>query len=368
MAAITTTGAQLHAPLVQPIIFCGPGSNLYPLCSNTVAADVSKDALQPAQVDLPKAMLPVFNRPMIAFALQQLLSAGLRHAIVFAPSEQHSTITAALKSLILIPPTLIQSGKKNVSSAAAAAAAAAVEEASKYPNVTVSVGLNSTSAAANAPAAGNPYLSGNTFAVSSMQNETVMRVDLLPLGPDDVTSSKSDSRVSSAASKYKKLGTAGLISWLHSVGRLDKDPLILPVDLVTQSISLTSIINSHVSGVPHPPALTCLMYERGAGEGTGKEREKDGKHAPPTHALVSSSCILIVSLPPQQARRSSSAHTTALLRSRVAPLLAAANTVPRISSFSSRTRTTSRILIRLICICACPFFGRIRTCASPPPS
>ncbi|UTT96879.1 hypothetical protein NDA17_004241 [Ustilago hordei] len=276
MAAINSGPAQSHPSLVQPIIFCGPGSNLYPLCSNTVATDVSNDAASSAQNGLPKAMLPIFNRPMIAFALQQLLSAGLRHTIVFAPSEQHSTIAAALKSLILIPPTLIQSGKKNVSTAAAAAAAAAVEEASRNPNISVSVGLNSTSASSNTPAASNAYLSGNTFAVSSTQHETVMRVDLLPLGPDDLNTSKSDSRNSSAASKYKKLGTAGLISWLHSIGRLDKDPLILPVDLVTQSISLTNIINSHVSGVPHPPALTCLMYERGAGEGTGKEREKDG--------------------------------------------------------------------------------------------
>ncbi len=103
-----------------------------------------------------------------------------------------------------------------------------------------------------------------------------MRVDLLPLGPDDVTSSKSDSSASIPAGKYKRLGTAGLISWLHSIGRLDKDPLILPVDLITQPFSLTDIINSHVSSVPQSPALTCLMYERGAGEGTGKEREKDG--------------------------------------------------------------------------------------------
>ena len=276
MATLGSGGAQSHPPLVQPIIFCGPGSNLYPLCSNTVASDVSKGAPPSGQNDLPKAMLPILNRPMISFALQQLLSAGLRHAIVFAPSEHHSIIAAALKSLILIPPTLIQSGKK-VASSAAAAAAAAAEEASKYPNVSVSVGLNSTSAASTNAAAGNPYLSGNNFAVSSMENETVMRVDLLPLGPDDASASKSDSRFSSAASNYKKLGTAGLISWLHSVGRLDKDPLILPVDLITQSISLTHIINSHVSGVPRSPALTCLMYERGAGEGTGKEREKDGE-------------------------------------------------------------------------------------------
>ncbi|SPO25162.1 related to GCD1 - gamma subunit of the translation initiation factor eIF2B [Ustilago trichophora] len=276
MAALTAGGAQSHTRLVQPIIFCGPGSNLYPLCSNTVASDVNNDATQSAPNDLPKAMLPVFNRPMIAFALQQLLSAGIRHAIIFAPSEHHSTIAAALKSLILIPPTLIQSGKKNISSAAAAAAAAAVDEASKYPNVSVSVGLNSTSAASSGPPAGNPYLSGNDFAVSATQNEIMMRVDLLPLGPEDVTASKSDSRVSSAASKYKKLGTAGLISWLHSIGRLDKDPLILPVDLITQSFSLVNLIHGHVSGVPQPPALTCLMYERGAGEGTGKEREKDG--------------------------------------------------------------------------------------------
>ncbi|KAJ9478684.1 Translation initiation factor eIF-2B subunit gamma [Pseudozyma hubeiensis] len=272
MAAIASGGSHLHPPLVQPIIFCGPGSNLYPLCSSTVAADATQDAHRSDLVDLPKAMLPVFNRPMIAYALQQLLSAGLRHAVVFAPSEHHSVIAAALKSLILIPPTLVQSGKK-LSSAAAAAAAAAVEEASKYPNVSVSVGLNSAS---TAPAASDPYLSGNSFAVSSTQNETVMRVDLLPLGPDDLVNPKSSSRVSSPASKYKKLGTAGLVSWLHSIGRLDKDPLVLPVDLITQSISLTDIINSHVSSAPESPALTCLIYERGAGEGTGKEREKDG--------------------------------------------------------------------------------------------
>ena len=287
MAAIIFGGAQPHPPLVQPIIFCGPGSNLYPLCTSTVTADVSQDAFPAEQVDLPKAMLPVFNRPMIAYALQQLLSAGLRHAIVFAPSEHHSTIAAALKSLILIPPTLVQSGKKNTSSTAAAAAAAAVEEASKYPNVSVSVGLNSTSAASSAPA-GNSYLSANSFATSSVQSETVMRVDLLPLGPEDITNSKADSRISSSASKYKKLGTAGLISWLHSVGRLDKDPLILPVDLITQSISLTDIINSHISSVSQSPALTCLMYERGAGEGTGKEREKDGKSAPANPSLHTS--------------------------------------------------------------------------------
>lgn len=277
MASLASGGAQLHPPLVQPIIFCGPGGNLYPLCSTTLAGDDdSKDPSQLAQSDLTKAMLPVFNRPMIAFALQQLVSAGLRHAVVFAPSEHHSTIAAALKSLILIPPTLIAPGKKNASSTAAAAAAAAVEEASKYPNVSVSIGLGSTSVAPSGSAASNPYLSGSSFATSSMQYETVMRVDLLPLGPDDVVSSKSDPRVPSTASKYKKLGTAGLVSWLHSIGRLDKDPLILPVDLITQSVSLTNIINSHVSGVPQPPALTCLMYERGAGEGTGKEREKDG--------------------------------------------------------------------------------------------
>lgn len=278
MAAIASGGSHLHPPLVQPIIFCGPGSNLYPLCSSTVAADATQDPLRSDLVDLPKAMLPVFNRPMIAYALQQLLSAGLRHAVVFAPSEHHSVIAAALKCLILIPPTLVQSGKK-LSSAAAAAAAAAVEEASKYPNVSVSVGLNSAS---TAPAASDPYLSGNSFAVSSTQNETVMRVDLLPLGPDDLVNAKSGSRVSSPASKYKKLGTAGLVSWLHSIGRLDKDPLVLPVDLITQSISLTDIINSHVSSAPDSPALTCLMYERGAGEGTGKEREKDGES---THVM-----------------------------------------------------------------------------------
>ncbi|PWZ01628.1 hypothetical protein BCV70DRAFT_199061 [Testicularia cyperi] len=288
LASVTASASHMHPSLVQPIIFCGPGSNLYPLCSTSNGLgqlDLSHDAAPTAAsaasaissvVDLPKAMLPILNRPMIAYPLQQLLSAGLRHAIVFAPSEHHQQIASVLKSLILIPPALVQAGKKSTSASAAAAAAAAVGEASRLPNISVSVGLNSAPTQSSSASTAHPYMSANDFSVSSVQNETVMRVELLPLGPDDTMTSKRNADVNSATKKYKKLGTAGLLRWLHSVNRLDKDPLIVPLDFISQGVSLTSVVSSHVAGIPEPPALTCLMYERGAGEGTGKEREKDG--------------------------------------------------------------------------------------------
>lgn len=55
------------------------------------------------------------------------------------------------------------------------------------------------------------------------------------------------------------------------------DPLILPVDLLAPYLPLRVLTDAHLAAVPDPPTLFALMYERGAGEGTGKERERDGE-------------------------------------------------------------------------------------------
>ncbi|EPQ29839.1 uncharacterized protein PFL1_02512 [Pseudozyma flocculosa PF-1] len=274
-----------HPPLLQPIVFCGHGNNLYPLCSSPTSAD-NLDSLNdaPSTNALPKALLPILNRPMIAYPLQQILSAGLRHAIILAPSEQHHQIAAALKTVILVPPVAVAQGKKS----SAAAAAAAVHEASKHPNLSVTVGLSSAAPTSSSTITGT-YLAGATIpsvpatvasSSSLAADSAVMKIDLLPLGPDDVAPGKSaDAGLAgpaSGAKRARKLGTAPLLSWLHSIGRLTRDPLIVPIDFIGQGVSLTTLINSHVAGVPESPAMTTLMYERGAGEGTGKEREKDG--------------------------------------------------------------------------------------------
>ncbi|KAN0060044.1 Translation initiation factor eIF-2B subunit gamma [Thecaphora frezii] len=269
-----------HPPLLQPIVFCGHGNNLYPLCSSPTSAPSLSSPTDAPSTALPKALLPILNRPMIAYPLQQILSAGLRHVIILAPSEQHQQIAAALKTIILIPPVAVPQSKK---AASAAAAAAAVYEASRHPNLAVTVGLSSTynlsGTPGSAPTGG--YLAGTNISTSSPSSadSAVMKIDLLPLGPDDVTGKIADAGLAGPASgtkRARKMGTAPLLSWLHSIGRLTRDPLIVPIDFIGQGVSLTTLINSHVAGVPEPPMMTTLVYERGAGEGTGKEREKDG--------------------------------------------------------------------------------------------
>lgn len=54
---------------------------------------------------------------------------------------------------------------------------------------------------------------------------------------------------------------------------------MLPIDLLSPSLPLRSLIDAYVTAQASAqgvPTLCCALYERGAGEGTGKEREKDG--------------------------------------------------------------------------------------------
>lgn len=70
------------------------------------------------------------------------------------------------------------------------------------------------------------------------------------------------------------------------------DPLVLPVDFVAPSLTLSSFLLSYYSScTPSPPTVTTLLYQRGAGESVGRDREKEGpsrlvaaySHAHPSH-------------------------------------------------------------------------------------
>ena len=80
----------LHAQRFQPVIFSDEGTNLYPLCDSM-------------DETMPKALVPVMNRPMIAFPLQWLVSAGFRTCLLVAPVAQHAAFYDALRSLYLVP-------------------------------------------------------------------------------------------------------------------------------------------------------------------------------------------------------------------------------------------------------------------------
>lgn len=56
----------------------------------------------------------------------------------------------------------------------------------------------------------------------------------------------------------------------------------MPVDFFAPSVPLSSFLLSYYSACdPLPPTVTALLYERGAGESVGREREKEG----PAHLL-----------------------------------------------------------------------------------
>ncbi|PWN25830.1 hypothetical protein BDZ90DRAFT_233845 [Jaminaea rosea] len=237
---------------LTPIIFAGPGSNLYPLCDPYSSS--TTDAL-------PKALLPLANRPLISFPLQHLVSAGFKHAIVLAPSHQHKAIEGALKGVRLHPPAVV--GQKG-----AAAAAAAAASSSTSSNIAVVDGLS----------AGSKHWESSTNAA--------IVVELLPLGPYDGKDSNQSSKDTAAGDgqdendgfrRIARPGTAELLRWVASIGKLETDPLVLPLDLVSPSVPLSSFLLSYYSECdPTPPTLMSLLYQRGAGEAVGREREKEG--------------------------------------------------------------------------------------------
>jgi translation initiation factor eIF-2B subunit gamma len=221
-----------------PIIFSGPGSNLYPLCDpSTSTASASK------------ALLPIANRPLLAFALQNLLSAGLTSCLLIAPSSQHAAISKSLAATRLVPPfTPIFLGDKR--------RAKESKEEKKVTNVVVVDSLTHSSSDA-----------------------TTMKVELLPLGPYD--GKDVVDIVYQEDFRAHNLGTAELLRWVASLGKLEADPLVMPVDLINPSMPLRDLIDLYTNAQASKhgvPTACCALYERGAGDGTGREREKDGEY------------------------------------------------------------------------------------------
>lgn len=243
-----------HGPRFQPVIFSDAGSNLYPLCELPTER-------------LPKAVIPVMNRPMIAYPLQWLALAGFRSCLVVAPEAEHSVLANALRSLYLVP--------TGASSAdAAAAAAAASSDVNTQSNVLVTfgdAGAWPTAGAGKAPgSADDDPMSGDPLHV-----EPVMHIEILPAGPSEGENVRSLLHPSTSVSRTR-WGTAQLIYWLAATRRLEADPLVVPVDLVLTHLPLQSFLAAYLTATPEAPCVSCLFYERGAGEGTGKERERDG--------------------------------------------------------------------------------------------
>ncbi|CAO1629089.1 unnamed protein product [Sympodiomycopsis kandeliae] len=309
---------------LTPIIFCGPGSNLYPLCDPSSSSTSTQVSTTSLPTSLPKSLLPIANRPLISFPLQQLVSAGIKYAIVLAPINQHKAIENALKSVRLqVPNTTATSGTTSTPYLPFLASGKQQES-----NIAVYTGID------------NPTKSSTGGSSSSAGID--IRVHLLPLGPydtlgfigdddqvvekedesesdqdDDAQSSAEDER--NAFRRISRPGTAELLRWLDSIGKLEFNPLILPVDFIAPSIPLSSFLLSYYSSCkPSPPTISTLLYERGAGETVGRDREKEG---PPTILtayssknqndttvanLLTSHDLLLLSEPPTSSNSSSS--------------------------------------------------------------
>ena len=232
-----------HAARFQPVIFSDAGTNMYPLC----------DA---PEGPTPKALLPVLNRPMIAYPLQWLVSAGFRSCLLVAPVAEHAALAAALRTLELAPPS-VRDADAGVDAAGAPAAVAGGRTGGRS-NVLVSVG--------NAP---------TPLADASSAEAPLMYIELLPYGPAPGDTVRSIQHPKTTVSR-SRWSTAQLLYWLAATHRLEADPLVVPVDLIAPHLPLASFLSTHLATMPEPPCVSCLFYERGAGEGTGKERERDG--------------------------------------------------------------------------------------------
>ncbi|CAD6888262.1 unnamed protein product [Tilletia controversa] len=248
----TGSGSADPPPMFTPILFClpteGASISLSPLASTSTATATSTStatatsstANAGANLDgsgggggsdeehgLPAALLPIANRPLIAFALQQLVSAGIRHAIVCAPAAQHSLFAHTLRQLHLVT----------------------------SPSTT-------TASSANVQVLVDP-LPGTSRRSNPSANTYALRIDLVPLGPADRTDKTRISAAGTAAAsalsaatttatetairkrKTRPLGSAELLLWLASEGWLEADPLILPYDLLTPSLPLTALLRAH---------------------------------------------------------------------------------------------------------------------------
>lgn len=238
----TTMVPPAHAQRFQPVIFSDAGSNLYPLC------DMPQDTL-------PKALVSVLNCPMIAYPLQWIVSAGFRTCLLVAPESEHSALAAALRSLYLVPAGVSHdaSNARNVEISA-----------SDQSNVSVRTGNASSAGPVGVDALVEPSVSA-----------PVLHVDLVPAGPAPDEPVRSLLQPTATVSRAR-WGTAQLLYWLAVKRQLTADPLVVPVDLIAPHMPLASFLATHLAATPEPPTVSCLFYERGAGEGTGKERERDG--------------------------------------------------------------------------------------------
>ena len=242
---------------LQPIIFSGPGSNLYPLCD---ASSSSASAC--------KALLPVANRPLIAYALQNLLSTGLTSCLLLAPASQHPAIIKALQGVRLTPPAALPvPGEKRK--------AKEVKDEKKWIGVSIVDGNGGTSSASGGGGGGSS--STSNAHQSSTSDATNMKVEILPLGPYD--GKNSEEAKQQDGFRRQILGTAELLRWVASLGKLEADPLVVPVDLISPSMPLKDLVHLYTeaqASFAGTPTACCALYERGAGDGTGRERERDG--------------------------------------------------------------------------------------------
>lgn len=198
-------GAALVEPPFLPILFCGPGANLYPLCdpqaagskkasgvsgsgASAVGAASGIDADLPLPASGVKALLPVANVPIIAYPLQLLYSAGFSYAIVFAAKEAHPAISAALRTCSLVHPP---------------------HSAPSTSSSTSSINVREWSSSSTSTAGSSNVTAGDP---------SIFRIELFPLGPRD---GKLDSDAEDISfGKRSGAGTAQLLLWLHSLGRL----------------------------------------------------------------------------------------------------------------------------------------------------
>ncbi len=203
------------APPFTPIIFCGPGSNLYPLCDPQATSlfppVLGGGVSSSASGGGIKALLPVINRPALSFPLQLLFSAGLNYAVVFAARESHSAIAAALKTCSLTSPS-------------------ATGKAAAQPSSNIVVKEWGTSSKSTT----------EPLAQAAASDLTSFYVELFPLGPSDAADSKDASRGRKGFGNAddedsdededgitfgkRTAGTSQLLLWLHEIGRLPVSP------------------------------------------------------------------------------------------------------------------------------------------------
>lgn len=251
-----------HAHLATPIIFCGLGGQLYPLC------DPASDPVRHSPEGV-KALLPVANVPQVAHVLQLVERIGFQSALILAPKAAHDAITRSLQQILLCPPDSFQPSVP---------IRCRVDPGLPPPTALSANGYN------NPAASWDPTLEEETPGPTD--DEGAFLVHIFPLGPDD-KSRKRNEHVST-----RPPGTAQLLTWLDSLGKLPSSPLVLPCDLIAPLFPLESLLQAHLR-TEKPlcsPSLTTLLFAPQQPDGLSREREKDnpprGLYAYPSTELA----------------------------------------------------------------------------------